>query len=121
MKNGAATQCRCDNGRNVESFLTFGFPDGSTEVSQCSDNSIVHHQNHWGVFVCTRYAYCRLRYVSGQLFRRKNNSVCLFHRYQFLGFGLRRWEASKDSFSSSKLCGAGFFREDSSHLSSSSR
>ena len=67
MKNGAATQCRCENGRNVESFLTFGFPDGSSEVSQCSDNSIVHHQNHWGVFVCTRYAYCRLRYVSGQL------------------------------------------------------
>ena len=41
--------------------------------------------------------------------------------YQFLGLGLRRCEAIKASFSSSKLCAGGVLRDDSSHLSSSSR
>ena len=48
--------------------------------------------------------------------------LVLFHDiYQLRGLGLRRWEEDKDSPSSSSDNGTGFFREDSSHLSSSSR
>ena len=47
--------------------------------------------------------------------------LVLFHDvYQLRGAGLRRWEEYKDSLSSSSDRGTGFFREDSSHLSSSS-
>ena len=47
--------------------------------------------------------------------------LALFHDvYQLRGAGLRRWEEDKDSLSSSSDRGTGFFREDSSHLSSSS-
>ena len=48
--------------------------------------------------------------------------LVFFHdAYQLCGPGLRRWEEDKDSLSSSSDRGTGFFREDSSHLSSSSR
>ena len=48
--------------------------------------------------------------------------LVLFHGiYQLRGLGLRRWEEEMDAFSSSSDNGTGFFREDSSHLSSSSR
>ena len=57
MEHGVATQCRCDNGRNVESLLTLGFSDGSTEVPQCADDSIIHHQHYRRLFVGIRYAH----------------------------------------------------------------
>ena len=48
--------------------------------------------------------------------------LILFHSiYQLRLLGLRRWEEDMDSLSSSSDRGTGFLREDSSHLSSSSR
>ena len=48
--------------------------------------------------------------------------LVLFHGfYQLRWPGLRRWEEDMDSLSSSSDRGTGFLREDSSHLSSSSR
>ena len=69
-----------------------------------------------GMPVCTWEALCKVALYQTDII------LVLFHNaYQLRWVGLRRCEEEMDSFSSSSDNGTGFFREDSSHLSSSSR
>ncbi|BCI62522.1 hypothetical protein Cop2CBH44_08750 [Coprobacter secundus subsp. similis] len=66
-------------GRDIEGLLTFGFPDGRTEIPQSPDDGIIHHQHGSGLLVCPGYTDDRFIYVSFQFLRSRNIAVRLFH------------------------------------------
>ena len=55
MQHRAICQSSRSDGRDVEGLLAFGFTDGRTEISQSSDDGIIHHQHGSGLLVCPGY------------------------------------------------------------------
>lgn len=116
VQHRAVRQGRRGEGRDVECLFALGLPDRGAEVSQRTDHGAVHPQQQASA---ARTADSSMQRVNSSGVGVWLSVVSI--AYQFFGVGLRRCEAIRASFSSSKLCAGGVLRDDSSHLSSSSR